>query len=262
MLIDSSVVLCIGAFIRREHGLALARYTNPEDVDHPRCRGITRTDAARLAIEYAGLRALYTFGDADLCGHAQRLVSLAEAVGSYLKLNRNEMFLLRMAALLHDIGKSAVPASILSKPGALNSDERACMQLHPQLGQQILFLAGLDFAQFAPFVVAHHECWNGSGYPSGLRGQQIPLLARILTVVDAYDAMVSCRVYGHPQPVVEAHQELLRCAGQQFDPQIVYAFLSVFAAQYTQEPVATGLSALMVGSAGYAKSLSRWTCIG
>ena len=262
MLIDSPVVLCLGAFIRREHGLALARYANNEDVGHAKRRGITPTDAGLLAIEYAGLRALRTFGDADMCAHAQRLVSLAEAVGSYLKLNCNEMFLLRMGALLHDIGKSAVPSSILYKPCALNAEERACMQQHPQLGQRILFLAGLDFAQFAPLVVAHHECWDGSGYPSGLRENQIPLLARILTVVDAYDAMVSRRVYGHPQPVVEAHQELLRCAGQQFDPHIVYAFLSVFGAQYAQHPIAAGLSALIAGLVDYAKSLSRWTCIG
>lgn len=257
ILIDSSVILCLGEFLRREYEAALARYVNAEDVDNVGHGGIKWTDEGMFAIEHAGLWTLRTFCDTDLCAHAQRLVRLAEAVGGYLRLRRNELFLLRMAALLHDIGKAAVPASILDNPGALSPEERACMQQHPQLGQRILCLAGSDFAQFAPLVVAHHECWDGSGYPSGLRGEQIPLLARILTVVDAYDAMVSRRVYGNPQPIVEAYQELVRCAGQQFDPQMVDAFLSVFGGQPAQRPVIADISLLAPHPVDYAKSLSR-----
>jgi HD-GYP domain-containing protein (c-di-GMP phosphodiesterase class II) len=145
-----------------------------------------------------------------------------------MHLRTQDLIVLRLAALLHDIGKVAIPETILQKSGPLDNGERALMRLHPELGQNILQHVGGLFEQIALLVVAHHEAWDGSGYPAGLVGDEIPLLARILAVVDSYDAMTSYRVYGKPLPVLQANQELLRCAGHQYDPLVVHAFLHAF----------------------------------
>lgn len=150
--------------------------------------------------------------------------------GSYNSLimcSFNVLIILRLSALLHDIGKVAIPSEILQKRGPLNEDEWTLVRLHPQIGWEILEGIGELFEHVAPIVVAHHEAWDGNGYPLGLSGDAIPYLARILTVVDSYDAMVSYRVYGEPLPILNACQELVNCAGHQYDPQIVVAFLEM-----------------------------------
>ena len=101
------------------------------------------------------------------------------------------------------------------------------MRTHPQIGQQMLTELGGVFTRLAQIVVAHHERWDGTGYPHGIAGEQIPLCARILSVVYAYDAMTSRRPYHEPLPIAEARTELLRCSGSQFDPRVVHAFLQV-----------------------------------
>jgi diguanylate cyclase (GGDEF)-like protein/putative nucleotidyltransferase with HDIG domain len=158
--------------------------------------------------------------------HAHRLVKLAGAIAEKLQCSPEECHLIRLAALLHDIGKIGIPDAILHKPGPLTSDEWKVMRQHPVLGQQMLKQVGGIFEELSRIVVAHHERWDGQGYPFALTGQEIPLGARILSVVDSYDAMTSLRIYRQPLSEKEARIELLRCTGSQFDPQVVEAFLA------------------------------------
>ena len=130
---------------------------------------------------------------------------------------------LKFGSLLHDIGKIGVPDSILRKPGKLTEDEWVRMREHPGHGQQML--RGVKFLEGAARVVAqHHEKWNGSGYPRGLRGEEIDVCARIFAVADAFDAMTSDRVYRRGRPYQDVAQELDHLAGKQFDANVVAAF--------------------------------------
>ena len=146
------------------------------------------------------------------------------------------MHMVRLSALLHDIGKIGVPDAILRKPGKLSDEEWVEMRKHPEIGRQILDQVGGAFSHMSNIVAAHHERWDGFGYPNGLSGEDIPLGARIITVVDAYDAMTERRVYREPLPVEAARAELRRCSGQQFDPRVVEAFLAVLDDQHLPSP--------------------------
>jgi HD-GYP domain-containing protein (c-di-GMP phosphodiesterase class II) len=159
--------------------------------------------------------------------HARRLVHLAVATALDLGRSEEELHLIRLAALLHDIGKISIPDAILHKPGPLTDEEWAIMRRHPQVGGDILSQAGGIFHLLAHIVVAHHERWDGRGYPHGLAEEAIPIGARIISVVDSYDAMTSRRVYREPLSSEQAQAELRRCAGSQFDPQVVAAFLRI-----------------------------------
>jgi len=171
--------------------------------------------------------------------HARRMVHLAEATARMLGRPAEELHLIRLAALLHDIGKIGVPAAILNKPGPLSEEEWAVMSRHPEIGRQVLVQTGGIFVLLSRIVVAHHERWDGDGYPYGLAKEAIPLGARILSVVDAYDAMISERPYREAISDADARAELERCAGSQFDPQVVEAFLQALTAQEQQAPTAT-----------------------
>ncbi len=159
--------------------------------------------------------------------HSHRMVVLAEATARALLQSEEEIHLVRLGALLHDIGKIGIPDAILHKPGPLSEDEWAVMRLHPQIGQKILSQAGGVFISLARIVVAHHERWDGCGYPLGLERDDIPLASRILTVINSYDAMTSHRVYRKAMSPLAAREELERCAGSQYDPAVVAAFLHV-----------------------------------
>ena len=159
--------------------------------------------------------------------HAHRLVEFAVATARKLGQSEEDLRLLRLGAILHDIGKIGIPDAILYKPGPLTGEEWVVMRTHPDIGRQILEEIGGIFQQLATIVVAHHERWDGTGYPNQLAGEAIPLHARILTVVDAFDAITSRRVYRGPLSVLQARAELLRCSGSQFDSQVVEAFLQV-----------------------------------
>jgi diguanylate cyclase (GGDEF)-like protein len=159
--------------------------------------------------------------------HAHRMVQYAEATGRMLGRPQEELHLLRLAALLHDVGKIGIPDSILHKPGPLDEREWSVMKRHPEIGWQILDQVGGVFRYLASIIVAHHEHWDGTGYPHKLVGEEIPITARILSVVDSYDAMTSHRSYREPMSNEQACQELQRCAGSQFDPRVVAAFLQV-----------------------------------
>jgi HD-GYP domain-containing protein (c-di-GMP phosphodiesterase class II) len=131
--------------------------------------------------------------------------------------------LIRLAGSLHDLGKLAIPEEILRKPAPLTEAERLVLERHPQIGFRMLESLGVD--PVADWVLHHHERWDGTGYPDGIPGEEIPLGARILFVADAFDAMTSDRVYRSRLSHVDALAELERCAGTQFDPEIVAAFV-------------------------------------
>jgi putative nucleotidyltransferase with HDIG domain len=161
--------------------------------------------------------------DAETHGHSERVVSFSLRLGREMGLGHEEMRALEYGALLHDIGKIGVPDAVLRKPGPLTEDEWSKMRRHPLLGQKIL--RGIEFLEGAAQVVAeHHEKWDGSGYPRGLRGRQIDIKARIFAVADTFDAVVSNRVYRNGKSYDAALAELKANAGIQFDPEVVAAF--------------------------------------
>jgi putative nucleotidyltransferase with HDIG domain len=157
---------------------------------------------------------------ADIHEHGLRVAALSERIGRALGLSPREQNALWIGARMHDIGKVGVRNSILEKSGLLTSRERAAMQRHPVHGEEIARRLGAP--QEARLIVRHHhERWDGTGYPDGLRGEAIPLLARIVAVADAYDAVTHDRPYRTHLPHAAAMRELERCAGTQFDPHIV-----------------------------------------
>jgi putative nucleotidyltransferase with HDIG domain len=161
--------------------------------------------------------------DSETHGHSERVVTYSLRLGREYGLNSQEMKALEFGSLLHDIGKIGVPDSILRKPGKLTEEEWVRMREHPMHGQQIL--RGIEFLQGASRVVAqHHEKWDGTGYPLGLRHEEIDICARIFAVADAFDAITSDRVYRAGKSYEAASQELDDWAGRQFDPKVVEAF--------------------------------------
>jgi len=162
----------------------------------------------------------------DLGDHVHDVGLLAEAVAEELGLTGQQLHHVRQAAELHDIGKVAVPSAILDKPGKLDADEWAFIARHTLIGERILG-AAIALRPVAKLVRSSHERWDGSGYPDGLAGTEIPLGARIVTACDAYDAMTSDRPYQRSLGHGEALEELRRCAGTQFDPDVVDAFCRV-----------------------------------
>ena len=161
--------------------------------------------------------------DSETHGHSERVVTYSLRLGREYGLSSEEMKALEFGSLLHDIGKIGVPDSILRKPAKLTEEEWVRMREHPFHGQQIL--RGIEFLQGAARVVAqHHEKWDGTGYPSGLREEEIDICARIFAVADAFDAITSDRLYRRDKSYEAAAQELDDWAGRQFDPKVVEAF--------------------------------------
>ena len=166
----------------------------------------------------------------DLGRHVGGVSELATAVGRGLEMDRSELIVLARAAELHDIGKVAIPDAILEKPGPLNDEEWAFMKQHTILGERILASAPA-LAQVAQIVGLSHEHFDGSGYPNGLAGDAIPLAARVILACDAYEAMTSERPYAPALSDAAAREELRRCSGTQFDPEVVKTLLDVLDAE-------------------------------
>lgn len=156
--------------------------------------------------------------------HAVRLACISEKIGERVGLSPSELDDLRLFALLHDIGKIGIDDHILKKPGSLTDDEWEIMKNHPMLGYRIA-MSSNELKDIAPYILAHHERWDGTGYPQGLKGTEIPILARILSIADAYDAMTGERCYRTRLTKEEALEEIRKNAGKQFDPKFVQIFL-------------------------------------
>jgi putative nucleotidyltransferase with HDIG domain len=157
-------------------------------------------------------------------GHASRVALLAHSLARRIGFDSRSLARLRLGGLLHDVGKLEVPESILLKPGPLTEPELVQMRRHPAAGARMLRALG-EGQDALRCVLYHHERWDGLGYPCGRSGDEIPLEARILAVADAFDSMTSRRPYRSARSAPEALDELERCAGSQFDPFLVSAFL-------------------------------------
>src|SRR2546421_1157248 len=181
--------------------------------------------AARNTLVCA-LNRLLDLKDLGTGAHSTRLAEWAVRVGRLIGMNEAEIYQLEVAAMVHDIGKIGVPDAILNKPGKLTLEERAIMQKHPEYGWSILRLFD-SLQQASLYVLHHHESLDGSGYPAGLRGDDIPLGSRIVAVVDAFDAMISSRSYRRGLSPHEAIRRLIDASGQQFDSAIVDVFIPI-----------------------------------
>jgi response regulator RpfG family c-di-GMP phosphodiesterase len=183
-------------------------------------------DTPEQALE--GLMAILQLHERDARGHATRVARLAVAIGDEMGFTDDELALLEQSGLLHDIGKLDMPASILSKPGPLDEDEWRIMRTHPQVGYDLL-RSQPRFADAAEMVLAHHEAYDGTGYPRRLESTRIPKAARVLAVADAYDSMTHPHTQRPAMPPSLAIEEIARCSGRQFDPQCAEALGSVLA---------------------------------
>ncbi len=160
-------------------------------------------------------------------GHSERVTAYSLAIAQSLGLDQDAQEALRLGALLHDIGKIGVSDAILRKPGSLDAREWDEMRQHPIWGKQII--ERVDFlARALDVVYAHHEWWDGGGYPQRLRGEQIPLAARIFAVADVFDALTSDRSYKQAWPVEQARAQIIAESGTHFDPRVVNSFVAVF----------------------------------
>jgi len=162
-------------------------------------------------------------------GHGTRVTALAEAIAVRLGWEEAKIEGLRLGALLHDVGKLAISVRVLAKPGPLDEHEVRLVRTHPLVGARLVGAVGGRLAAL-PYVLYHHERWDGGGYPTGRAGEDIPLQARVLAVADAYDAMTSSRPYRRAVTAERALEEVERCAGTQFDPEIAALFVEAWAA--------------------------------
>lgn len=162
--------------------------------------------------------------------HSQRLSEKCIKIAEKLGLSQSKQDELHLFAMLHDIGKIGIDDRILNKPGKLSAEEGAIMQTHPEIGYHII-LSAPELAVVADYILAHHERWDGKGYPLGISGEDIPLLSRILAVADAYDAMTETRVYRKALSKQAAMSEIQSHSGTQFDPCVVQAFIEIMHAQ-------------------------------
>ncbi|MBB47734.1 MAG: hypothetical protein CMJ33_04165 [Phycisphaerae bacterium] len=169
--------------------------------------------------------------DRYTCGHSQRVAWLARELAINCGHDAEFVKRVHLAGLVHDVGKIGVPERVLSKPGRLDDDEFKAIQAHPEIGSRIL----RDIPQMdgiLPAVMHHHERWDGRGYPDAISGEDIPLIARIVSIADAFDAMSSTRTYRAARPRHEVLAEMNRCRGTQFDPDLVGPFLAIDFEEY------------------------------
>jgi HD-GYP domain-containing protein (c-di-GMP phosphodiesterase class II) len=160
-------------------------------------------------------------------GHSARVVDYSLLIGEAMDLGKERLKELEISAILHDVGKIGVPDKILGKPGKLTDEEYAFMKRHPEFGASIIQpIAQLQ--KLIPYILHHHERYDGKGYPSGLKGEGIPLMARIICIADSFDAITTDRPYRKKRSTKMAFEELERCSGTQFDPKLVPIFIEEF----------------------------------
>jgi HD-GYP domain-containing protein (c-di-GMP phosphodiesterase class II) len=156
-------------------------------------------------------------------GHSKNVADIAQAIGKEIGMSGKELADLRNASLLHDIGKLGIPDAILTKPGKPTEEEWEIIKRHSAEGGRIVSYVK-DLSPLVPMIRHHHEWYDGTGYPDGLKGEEIPLGARVISIADAYDTITGKRPYKDPISHEEALEELKRCSGTQFDPEFVEAF--------------------------------------
>ncbi|MGI9598673.1 MAG: HD-GYP domain-containing protein, partial [Acidimicrobiales bacterium] len=186
--------------------------------------GATEAEAAVRALEFITVLSRH---DRLTRGHTDRVRAYADLIGAELGLTDGERARLAWGVLLHDIGKISVPSEVLNKEAALTDEEWALLRAHPEAGGQLLTPLADWLGEWGLAAAQHHERWDGGGYPHGLAGTEISLAGRITAVADAYDVITSKRSYKEPMSVEAARRELVDCAGTQFDPAVVRAFLNV-----------------------------------
>ncbi|MDT8419666.1 MAG: HD-GYP domain-containing protein [Desulfuromonadales bacterium] len=171
--------------------------------------------------------------DAYTYGHSSRVTILSVALGRRIGLNKAQLEALELGGILHDIGKIGISDTILNKPETLTAEEFKIVQTHPVKGEQILNASNSPKSKMiSECIRSHHERYDGTGYPDGLKGDAIPALARIITISDAFDAMISSRPYrGCKMTIRQAMEELGRCSGSQFDPMLVAEFEKMLASE-------------------------------
>jgi diguanylate cyclase (GGDEF)-like protein len=214
-------------YVAKEQGKNTVRVYRPDVIEIAELRRLAEGPdrAARLRAA-ASLAHAVDARDAYTGSHSYMVGELAARVAKRMGLDSEAIELTRLAGSLHDLGKLAIPEEILRKPGPLNEAERLVLERHPQIGYRMLDSLGVE--PVATWVLHHHERWDGNGYPEQKAGPEIPLGARILFVADAYDAMTTDRVYRGRLSHDRAIAELERCAGTQFDPDVVAAFREEF----------------------------------
>jgi putative nucleotidyltransferase with HDIG domain len=224
----------------REHHMLEQRVREQTRQLHQQSRQLSQMLERVLLTYQATLHALEAALDArdqSAPGHCRRVAKLAVELGKRMGLPESELLALEQGARLHDIGKLGIPDMILMKPGPLTPEERRTMQRHPEIGCEIV--THIDFLQDAlPVIRHHHEHYDGSGYPNGLQGQQIPLLARIFSVVDAFDAQAHARPYNTAPSVHRALANISAYRARWFDPQVVDAFMAMMS---DREPISQGV---------------------
>ena len=222
----------------KEHGKNRVHVYRPDVVELAELRRLAHgPDRAARFRAAASLAKAVDARDTYTGSHSTRVAELSAWIAQRLGLDQEHVELTRLAGSLHDLGKLAIPEEILRKPGPLARAERLILERHPQIGHRMLESLGVD--PVAEWVLHHHERWDGTGYPDRLTADGIPLGARIIFVADAYDAMTSDRAYRGRLTPSEAVDELVRCAGTQFDPEIV----SVFASELIERAPATAAAA-------------------
>ena len=188
-----------------------------------------------------GFNQLLDLRDLNTGIHSTRLAEWAIRVARRLGIPESDLYQIEVAALLHDIGKIGIPDAILKKEGKLTDEERALMNKHPEYSWSILrMFSGLEKASL--YALHHHESYNGAGYPGGLKGEEIPIGSRTVSVIDAYDAMISNRCYRKGLSHEEAVKRLREGGGTQFDPNVVQTFIEIAKQEVADVFAATGAS--------------------
>lgn len=182
--------------------------------------------------------------DAETEGHSQRVTAYTISIARQMNLEPALLRQIARGAFLHDIGKMAIPDGILRKPGPLTNDERAVMRRHCEIGHEMLMRIPF-LHDAAEIVLTHQEFFDGTGYPRGLKGEEIPLGSRIFAVADTLDAMISDRPYRSARSIEAAREEIERCAGTQFDPEVVQVFLAMPATLWNELRERTGAPFLL-----------------
>ncbi|MBN2696180.1 MAG: HD-GYP domain-containing protein, partial [Bacilli bacterium] len=193
--------------------------------DHMHRRKMLEHKSSRNAI-IASIKATMVERNLETELHAERVIANSRKIGEAINLSTSELDKLELLATLHDIGKVGIDNEILLKPGPLTDREWIVMRKHPEIGYRIA-MSTPELVPIAEMILFHHERWDGGGYPHKISGEKIPLLSRIIAITDAYDAMTNDRPYRDAMDCASALDELRRCSGTQFDPNLVEVFLKV-----------------------------------